>query len=493
MPVSTRTSKFPLLQIMSGSCLSPVPVGILTIRCPCKGFTGMSKDGQLDIICEACLHPLAQHGVASSAEVDSTQKGSSQLKISSILDQYLSPRSETVLKLADFVDSQKVVYQHYKVMKKKSVLIETWDELKNYPLPGHNSHPHAWGNLDRMLRARVDTKGLDIRICLFCCYGSPLSGVDRDLDTDISTLTPAHFNPVHCVTLTAQSMRFTLLPDAEDYLFLLTNKHPGGLSSVLKYIHNFYYHDLKSRNLSVILKEHVVDSLKWDKDVWDMLAHEPISRSLPQGSRLTTEVESLLAKVLEEGNVPCESNKAVETCYKCGWLHKMQMLGEDYYKWIKYYITKSAKSIPSEFQNLQDLTLAILQEFSSPNLRHSAHGKTMSSGAQPKPIEAQYQDEFYWCFNKTAGRGVPVCTKWSRTADGRVDLWIPGQKWAVEFVREQDQIKEHILWFKKNGQYCLWREDSMIQDWIIVNCTTTSPPTLGKHTPALYSLLAQLI
>ena len=111
----------------------------------------------------------------------------------------------------------------------------------------------------------------------------------------------------------------------------------------------------------------------------------------------------------------------------------------------------------------------------------------MSSGAQPKPIEAQYQDEFYRCFNKIAGRGVPVCTEWSRTADGRVDFWIPGQKWAVEFVQEQDRINEHIMRFNKNGRYYPWRVDGMIQDWIIVNCTT-SPPTRGKHTSALFAL-----
>lgn len=183
----------------------------------------------------------------------------------------------------------------------------------------------------------------------------------------------------------------------------------------------------------------MVDSLKRDQDVWDVLTQEPISRSLPQGRWLTKEVANLLAKVLEEGNVLSEPNKEAETCYKRGWLHRMQILGEDGYdkevyvlpsrlhekhvplsihssyldciiltnpRWIEHYIAKRAKSLPSEFQNLRDLTLAILQEFSSSNLRHSAQGKTLSSGAQPKPIEAQYQDEFYRCFNRIA---VEVC------------------------------------------------------------------------------------
>lgn len=76
--------------------------------------------------------------------------------------------------------------------------------------------------------------------------------------------------------------KFTLRPDAEDYLFSLTNGHPGGLSSVLKYIHGFYRHAIENRDLSVMIKEHVVDSLKPDQDVWDILTQEPISVHCPR-------------------------------------------------------------------------------------------------------------------------------------------------------------------------------------------------------------------
>ncbi|RHZ44951.1 uncharacterized protein CDV56_100341, partial [Aspergillus thermomutatus] len=332
----------------------------------------------------------------------------------SILCQYLSPRSETVSKLADLIDSQKVVHvrgtpasgkttlarllqEYYKVKKRNSIFIDTWRKLDEYPSVGDSPAPHAWSKLDRMLRTRfgshmdylapgtiliideaqgsysdtlfwnsiikarlsyegLSDEGLDIRFCLFCCYGSPSSGVDPELDNDF---TPAHFKLAQRVTLTPQSRpssppiglfftrseftdaaqrlianslfqeKFTLRPDAEDYLFSLTNGHPGGLSSVLKYIHDFYRHAIKSRDLSVITKEHVVDSLKRDQDVWDMLGQELISRSLPQGRWLTTEVANLLAKVLEEGNVLWEPNKEAEICYKRGWLHRMQILGED--------------------------------------------------------------------------------------------------------------------------------------------------------------------
>ena len=206
----------------------------------------------------------------------------------------------------------RLLEQYYEVKKRNSIFIDTWSELGGYPSKRHKPYHRAWSQLDRMLRTRfgpdmdylapgtillideaqgsyADTlfwnsiikerlshEGRDINICLFCYYGSPVSGVDRELVLDIDTraFTPAHFKPAQRVTLTPQSgpssppiglfftrsefadaaqrliansrfqEKFTLRPDAEDYLHSLTDGHPGGLSSVLKYIHDvsFFLH-----------------------------------------------------------------------------------------------------------------------------------------------------------------------------------------------------------------------------------------------------------
>lgn len=223
--------------------------------------------------------------------------------------------------MAELVDSQKVVHvrgtpasgkstlatlllQYLEAMGRTVVLTETWNDLDGYPFIGDNGYLHAWSKLNEMLRTkfnpskdylapgtiiiideaqrtytdvlfwnsiikpRLSQEGLDINFCLFCCYGSPSSGVDREFGVDISAFTPAQFRPAQCVTLTPQSHRsspqiglfftrtefpdaaqrliantffqekFTLSADAEEYLFSLTNGHPGGLNSVLRYIHN---------------------------------------------------------------------------------------------------------------------------------------------------------------------------------------------------------------------------------------------------------------
>ena len=94
-------------------------------------------------------------------------------------------------------------------------------------------------------------------------------------------------------------------------------------------------------------------------------------------------------------------------------------------------------------------------------------------------MEAQYQDEFYRSFNHLAGRGVPICSEWSRTSDGRVDFYIPEKKWAIELLRDHARVNEHISRFKEGGRYYPWLKENMVEDWIIIDCAS-SPPLQGE-------------
>lgn len=135
----------------------------------------------------------------------------------------------------------RLLQQYYEVKERNSIYIDTWRELDEYLSVEDNRRLGAWGILERMLRTRFgsnmdylapgtilivdeaqgsysDTlfwnsiikprlshEGLDINFCLFCCYGSPLSGVDMELDSDIRAFTPPHFKLAQRVTLTPQS------------------------------------------------------------------------------------------------------------------------------------------------------------------------------------------------------------------------------------------------------------------------------------------------
>lgn len=114
-----------------------------------------------------------------------------------------------------------------------------------------------------IIKQRQSNEGADIRICLLCSYGSPLTGVEQDY----VFYTPAVPNPGKCVTLTPQPSKyspqiglfftrvefsdavsriihclfleqFTLDEEAQDYLFSLTNGHPGGVSSMMSFIYD---------------------------------------------------------------------------------------------------------------------------------------------------------------------------------------------------------------------------------------------------------------
>lgn len=141
-----------------------------------------------------------------------------------------------------------------------------------------------------------------------------------------------------------------------------------------------------------------------------------------------------------------------------------------------------SKPLPADFDSLPKLCIEVLCQFSAMNLMHSAAGKKMSSASQPRPVEAQYQDEFYRGFIRAAGRGVPISSEWSRTKDGRVDFYIPEKKWGIELLRDHAEANEHISRFKAGGKYHSWLKDKMIEDWIIIDCAL-SLPTDGKYAP----------
>lgn len=148
---------------------------------------------------------------------------------------------------------------------------------------------------------------------------------------------------------------------------------------------------------------------------------------------------------------------------------------------------KMSRTLPARFDSLPKLCKEILREFSIMILRHSAEGKRLLTASQIRPVEAQYQDEFYRGFVRVAGLGKPVSSEWSRTKDGRVDFYIPEKKWAIQLSRDHNKIDEHISRFKEGGKYHSWLQENMVKDWIIIDCAT-SLPTKGRFSVVFNSV-----
>ena len=126
---------------------------------------------------------------------------------------------------------------------------------------------------DTILKARqATTCDYNFRLCLFCSYGSPNIGPDKTF------FTPVKLPNKWCISLTPQNLRgspsiglfydkeefkdavsrlltfqyperFSFDEDAQDYIFALSNGHPGAVSSILnalfqvcaKYLFNFFF------------------------------------------------------------------------------------------------------------------------------------------------------------------------------------------------------------------------------------------------------------
>ncbi|ODM16963.1 hypothetical protein SI65_07361 [Aspergillus cristatus] len=359
--------------------------------------------------------------------------------------------------------------------------------------------------------------GYNFRLCLFCSYGSPETGPDQTF------FTPVRLSNQQCISLTPQSRqgsptiglfydkeefkdvvsrsipyeyrknftsdeaapkKFTFDEVAQDYIFALSNGHPGAVESILNALFQAYHHDIKHGHIRTLTEDHVIWFLEDTATVFSKLSMQPVNRSFPRMERFTGGISNILNMITEKGSVPFDFNDAdIRSCYQNGWIHRVALDGDDvavlpsrlHEKYIEYWIGKKSIPLPARFDSLPKLCKEILREFSIMNLRHSAEGKRMSSASQPRPVEAQYQDEFYRGFTHVAGRGVPISSEWSRTKDGRVDFYIPEKKWAIELLRDHGEVDEHISRFKAGGKYHPWLEEKMIEDWIIINCATSLP------------------
>ncbi|KAL2829696.1 hypothetical protein BDW59DRAFT_32780 [Aspergillus cavernicola] len=567
----------PTFHIMAGKCRYEITEGCTRTCCLCSQFEAsldpeLSAKDAVNKACSRCGHSVLEHEEAShfirfSAPANDTLEDDFD-------SHFMSQRKDTVVQLANLLENQKVVHvrgtpasgkttlarllqQYYKATKTKNVFfINTWRNLENFPT-GFNDEP--WKKFRKMIyttfnsaqspnnlpqgaiiiideaqksysdlefwhtivKQRIYGDGQDIKICLFCSYGSPSTGVEKQP----RYYTPAHFRMDQRVSLTPQAScsiglffnrdefkdaiqkvtanpkfegSFTLDCDAEDYLFSLTNGHPGGVVSLLQYIYHHFRSPLKHRELATLTKDHLVDILQDDRKVWDFLGSTLVQRSLPTGPSVTREVREVLVRVLERGNIEVrnknndneDSESPEGVCYTNGWLHKTtkpeDKLGAELYvlpsrlheKWIEYIMGDPKRKMDSKYNTLQKLCMDVLGRFSACSLRHAEDGRSLSSAALFRPLEAVYQDEFYRAFNDVTGKGVNIVSEWSRTKDGRVDFWISERKWAVELLREEDRVPEHMARFRPNGQYHGWIRDGMILEWIIINCTTTLP----KHS-----------
>jgi hypothetical protein len=139
-----------------------------------------------------------------------------------------------------------------------------------------------------------------------------------------------------------------------------------------------------------------------------------------------------------------------------------------------------------QFPSIKDLCFAAVREFYPVAIRS---GREFGAGALERPVEAQFQDEFYRaCY--TLMRSIYLTSEWSgEKLGGSVDFQIKSQKWAIECVKEGDRLEQHIERFLKGGRYYKWIESREIEDYIILDFRTSMPRKARDNILVLYFIV----
>ena len=127
----------------------------------------------------------------------------------------------------------------------------------------------------------------------------------------------------------------------------------------------------------------------------------------------------------------------------------------------------------SAFQCLKTLCFAVLRHFNAVALRSDV--RYLSAGAQYRPVEAVYQDEFYRASYKLLGNVYLSSELVGESAGGRVDLQIKSKGWAIKCVRDGDRLEEHIARFLEGGKYYQWITSGEVQDFILLDFRKSKP------------------
>ena len=127
------------------------------------------------------------------------------------------------------------------------------------------------------------------------------------------------------------------------------------------------------------------------------------------------------------------------------------------------------------FPNIRELSEAALRGLSARNLRAASR---VGPGVFVRPIEANYQNDFYRSLHAILGYSMDVSSEWSPDGDdhGRIDFRLHAVKWGFELLRDGNRLREHCERSTDGGRYSDWVDDGLLEDWLIIDCRFDSMP-----------------
>lgn len=534
-------------------------VDIVGNKCPCPA--GKEAPGQLasDSLCVNCQHKLVDHVCNSKHS-----------RFSDSLPHDIYAREHTVRAFADLLAANTVVqvrgtpgsgksclalslYHHLRSNGRKAILFKVWpgegsaEDILTSACIGQGLrttrdrviHEDVVFIVDEAQESYKDAefwngvvkfqigRGYGAQICLFCSYGSAISGLAY---IDYGR-TPIYFPPQNRVSLTKSpwegspnvclfynrneyqdivdgycsrdQIEFVLAADAKECIYRITNGHPEATSAVLEYVRKFHRAELrrtKKRNhqgKSVIALCDILDTLNDNEKLLSHLQSQTFCRSLPGPSftcPLHPSQRAVLHDVLKNRSIPFdERNEAMQFCVERGWVHTdlsleggpVCVFASPLHERFIEYIWGSYQPKPfpkTRFPTIQALCIAVLRGFSQAALGQTRDGRRIGCSGYQRPPEAAFQDEFYRSFLDLVEPGVGICSEWTGSGESRVDFLIPDIKWGVELLRDGDRLKQHCDRFKAGGAYHPWIKNGLMRDWLILDCRHSVPRPLSMSS-----------
>lgn len=347
-------------------------------------------------------------------------------------------------------------------------------------------------------------------VILFTSYGSPS---EVPFDTPIGT-TPVHFyegqrisiRPLShknllslyftreefdnvvgrvCKDVSKDDQPFSISTELAQYIWDITSGHPGGTRAILGSLAHTKELRQHRKTGKIISLSDGVALLEDDSFVLENLVSGPqaFKRSLFRRHHLQNDPS--LVKILREvliygfSRESPASNKALNECYRRGWLHAALLPDEItvyvyptrvHHRCAELLLRMNIPKFPlDKYPTVRDLSFAAIRHFSVISLRSSL--KRLGPAAESRPLEAQFQDEFYRACYLLLDRFVYLTPEWT----GRAYFQIKSVGWAIECLRDGDRLDEHVARFLPNGKYHSWIASDQVKDYILLDFRRTMP------------------
>ena len=176
-----------------------------------------------------------------------------------------------------------------------------------------------------------------------------------------------------------------------------------------------------------------------------------------------------------------DDKKALGECFRHGWLHTDDLgdiglsdtvgyfFPSSLHRWfVEWKLWDTIPAVPFQAVDILPFVVDVISKF-SPRLLSAE--RRIGPGCIQRPPETRFQDEFYRCCHECSNGSLVTFLEFG-TAKGRVDFYIPSQKWGVELLRDGDQLEKHSGRFSKGGKYA---KPLPLSDYIILDCRRTRP------------------